>query len=69
MLARRSPRPSGAGAGLFSLEGGGGGPLDLPPPMGGGGGPDPPAGRGGGGGPPENQSKIASYFECIIIAT
>ena len=53
MLARRSPRPSGAGAGLFSLEGGGGGLLDPPPPPGGGGGgPDPPTGGGGGGGGP-----------------
>lgn len=55
MLAKRSPRPSEAGGGLFSLEGGGGGRLDPPPPPGRGGGPDPPTGGGGGGGgPPEN---------------
>lgn len=57
MLARRSPRPLGAGGGLLSLDGGGGGPrFDPLAPPGPGVGP-PTGGGGGGGGPPDMEWK------------
>ena len=57
MLARRSPRPSATGGGLFSLDGGGGGRFDPPGPPELGAGP-PTGGGGGGGGPPEMEWKV-----------